>query len=71
MAITKIWERLHLGNANDADHLSTLNPFGITAVVNVSLEANRHKQDGIKYVHLPLDESECTAPEKPKSHQHA
>ncbi len=64
MAITKIWERLYLGNANDADHLSVPNRLGITAVVNVSLEPNRHRQDGIKYVHLPLDESEWIPPLK-------
>lgn len=64
MAITKIWERLYLGNANDADHLSVSNPLGITAVMNVSLEPNRQRREGIVYVHLPLDESEWIPPHK-------
>jgi hypothetical protein len=33
MAMTRVLERLYLGDARDADHLSVSNPFCITAVV--------------------------------------
>jgi protein-tyrosine phosphatase len=64
MAITKVFERLYLGDADDADGLTLTNPFGITAVVNVSIEVNQQRQNGIKYVHFPLDESEWILPRR-------
>jgi hypothetical protein len=57
MAITKVWERLYVGDAHDAGHLSFSNPLGITAVVNVNEAPNHSMRDGIKHVHFPLDES--------------
>jgi len=41
MAMTKVFERLYVGDAGDADRLAVTNPFGITAVVNVSTEMIR------------------------------
>jgi hypothetical protein len=63
MAMTKVFERLYLGSADDADHLAVTNP-GITGVVNVSTEPNQQKREGIKYVHFPLDESEWILPRR-------
>ena len=60
--MTRIFERLYLSDAREADHLTVSNPHGITAVVNVSIETNHQRRDGIKYVHLPLDESERIPP---------
>src|ERR1700689_2307078 len=57
MAMTRVLERLYLGDARDADHLSVSNPFGITAVVNVNTAPNDSKRDEINYVHFPLGES--------------
>jgi protein-tyrosine phosphatase len=64
MAITKVFERLYVGDAHDADRLSASNPLGITAVVNVSIETNQQRRDGIQYVHFPLDESERIPPRR-------
>ena len=58
MAMTKIFERVYLGDAHDADRLADTNPFGITAVVNVSTEAHRRWREGITYVYSCLDEPE-------------
>jgi protein-tyrosine phosphatase len=57
MAITRIFERLYLSGAGDADDLTVSNPLGMTAVVNVNTQPHRSKRDGIRYVHFPLDES--------------
>ena len=62
MAITRIFERLYLSSADDADDLAVSNPLGITAVVNVKTQPNRSKRDGIQYVHFPIDESERILP---------
>ena len=64
MAITKVFERLYLGDADDADHLVVTNPFGITGVVNVSTEVNQQKRGAVKYVHFPIDESEWILPRR-------
>jgi protein-tyrosine phosphatase len=62
MAVTRIFERLYLSNAHDADDLAVSNPLGITAVVNVETQPNRSKRDGIRYVHFPIDESARVLP---------
>jgi atypical dual specificity phosphatase len=61
---TKVFERLFVSGAGDADLLVTSNPLGITAVVNVSTVASRSKRDGITYVHLSLDEAWTVPPRK-------
>jgi protein tyrosine phosphatase len=62
MAITKVFERLYIGDANDAEWLSASNPLGITAVVNVNEAPNHSRRDGIKYAHFPLDETRRVPP---------
>ena len=62
MVITRIFERLYLSGAGDADDLAVSNPLGIAAVVNVSTLPNRSKRDGIRYIHFPIDESERVLP---------
>jgi len=62
MAVTRVFERLHVSNAHDADDLAVSNPLDITAVVNVSTLPNRSKRDGIRYVQFPIDESETVLP---------
>lgn len=51
--MTKIWERLYLGNFKDAEALVTANPCGITAVVSLCEEAVR-RAPNISYVHIPI-----------------
>ncbi len=64
MAMTKVFERLYLGDAHDADSLAVTNPFGITAVVNVNTEVNQHWRDGITYVFSLLNEYERISPRR-------
>jgi dual specificity protein phosphatase-like protein len=64
MAMTQVFERLYIGDVSDADTLAVSNPFGFTAVVNVSTEPNQEKREGITYVHHPLDESEWILPRR-------
>ena len=58
MAMTKIFERLFLGDAHDADRLAVTNPEDITAVVNVSTQMHQHWRDGTTYVYFYLHENE-------------
>ena len=64
MAMTKVFERLFVGDSHDADRLAVTNPFGITAVVNVSTEVNHHWMEGITYVYSCLDEPERLDPRR-------
>jgi protein-tyrosine phosphatase len=60
--MTRVFERLYLGDARDAERLAVSNPLSISAVVNVNSWRNRPKRDGIEYVHLAFDESERAPP---------
>jgi protein-tyrosine phosphatase len=62
--MTKIFERLYLGDARDAEHLAVSNPQGITTVISVVGGRNRGKADGIEYVHLSFDDAETVPPAK-------
>lgn len=62
--MTRVFERLYLGNARDAEHLAVANPFGITAVVHMNSGRNRDMADGIEHVHLPFDDAETVPPTK-------
>lgn len=64
MALTRVFERLYLGDANDADRLADTNPEGITAVVNVSTQMHQHWRDGNTYVYYYLHENERIDPPK-------
>ena len=64
MAMTRVFQRLYVGDAHDADRLADTNPDGITAVVNVGTEVNRHWREGITYVYSCLDEPERLDPRR-------
>lgn len=64
MAMTKVFERLYVGDVDDADRLAVMNPDGVTAVVNVSTEVHRHWREGITYVYSCLDEPERLDPRR-------
>ena len=42
--MTRIWERLYVGNLKDAAQLAAENPFGITAVLSLSLLSQSAKK---------------------------
>jgi len=54
--MTKIWDRLFLGNLKDAQQLALANPCGITAVVSLCEDAVRRAAN-INYVRLPVADS--------------
>jgi len=58
MAMTKVFERLYVGDADDADRLAVTNPDGITAVLNLNTEPNHDWREGISYVFFPINEFE-------------
>ena len=64
MAMTKVFERLYVGDADDADRLAITNPDGITAVLNVNTEVNQQWRDGITYVFFLLNEYERISPRR-------
>lgn len=64
MAMTKVFERLYVGDADDADRLAITNPDGITAVLNVNTEVNQQWRDGITYVFFLLNEHERISPRR-------
>ena len=64
MAMTKVFERLYVGDADDADRLAITNPFSITAVLNVNTEVNQQWRDGITYVFFLLNEYERISPRR-------
>jgi protein-tyrosine phosphatase len=61
--MTKIWERLYLGNYRDAEGLATANPCGITAVISLCEEQVRRAAK-ISYVHLPIADSRPIASQR-------
>lgn len=61
--MTKIWERLYLGNFKEAEALATANPCGITAVVSLCEEEVRRGAN-ISYVHIPIADTRPISSEK-------
>jgi dual specificity phosphatase 12 len=55
--VTKIWERLFLGNLKDAEQLANSNHFRIASVVSLCTEEIRTKADRIEYLHIPIADS--------------
>jgi protein-tyrosine phosphatase len=54
--MTRIWERLYLGNFKDADQLVTTNALGVTAVVSLCEDSVRQAAS-IRYVHVAIADS--------------
>lgn len=59
--ITKIFERLFLGDVDNANQLGASNPLGITSVVTLCSERPAPRRTGINYVRLPLRDG-CPVP---------
>lgn len=59
MAINEIIRnKLYVGNRNDAGHLVFANPFGITSVVNLAIEADWPRDAEVRYLHFPIEDDE-------------
>ena len=55
--MTRVWERLYLGDRNNAERLYRLNPNGITTVVSLCEEKLVRSNPGINYLHIPIADS--------------
>jgi protein-tyrosine phosphatase len=52
--MTRIWERLYVGDRNDAERLGKSNPAGITSIISLCEEKIPRRNFAINYVHLPI-----------------
>jgi protein-tyrosine phosphatase len=55
--VTRIWERLYLGNTKDAEQIANANPMGIAAVISLCAEAPRSRGKDLSYTSIPIDDS--------------
>jgi protein-tyrosine phosphatase len=52
--MTRVWERLYVGDRDDAESLGESNPAGITSIVSLCEEKLPRRNFAINYVHLPI-----------------
>lgn len=52
--MTRVWERLYVGDRNDAECLGQSNPAGITSIISLCEEKVPRRNYAINYVHLPI-----------------
>lgn len=52
--MTRVWERLYLGDRNNAERLYRLNPNGITTVISLCEDSVLRRNPAINYVHVPI-----------------
>lgn len=62
--MTKIWERLFLGDLKDAQRLARSNPQRINAVISLCREQAVNRAAGITYIHIPIPDSRPITPQK-------
>jgi protein-tyrosine phosphatase len=55
--VTKIWERLFLGELKDAQQLARSNPQRISTVISLCREQAVNKAAKITYIHIPIADS--------------
>lgn len=62
--MTKIWERLYLGNLKDAEQLARSNPQRITTVISLCRRQAVHRAAKVIYIHIPIPDSRPISPQK-------
>lgn len=62
--MTRIWERLYLGNLKDAEQLAHSNPQRITTVVSLCRERVVHRAPKITYIHIPISDTRPISAQK-------
>lgn len=55
--MTRIWERLYLGDLKDAQQLVRSNPQRISTVIALCREQPSRKAPGITYIRIPISDS--------------
>jgi|ERR1035437_3819007 protein-tyrosine phosphatase len=56
--MTRVWERLWLGSLRDAEELADANPNRITTVISLCEACVTAKRQGVRYVHIPIEDAE-------------
>jgi protein-tyrosine phosphatase len=62
--VTKIWERLYVGNLKDAERLARSNPSTISTVITLCRQKAAHRVPRITYIHLPIPDSSPISQQK-------
>jgi protein-tyrosine phosphatase len=60
-SMTRIWERLFVGDRRDAELLSKFNPFRITTVITLCEDEVLNRNSAINYIHIPVADPEPVA----------
>jgi protein-tyrosine phosphatase len=59
--MNRVWERLYLGDWNDAEKLAKLNPQRIGAVITLCEDSVMARARRVNYLHFPVPDS-CAIP---------
>jgi protein-tyrosine phosphatase len=62
--VTKIWERLFLGELKDAQQLARSNPQRINTVISLCREQAVNQAAKITYIHIPIPDSRPISAQK-------
>lgn len=62
--MTKIWERLFVGNLKDAEQLARSNPHRITTVISLCREHALRRAPKITYIHIPIPDARQISAQK-------
>jgi protein-tyrosine phosphatase len=62
--VTKIWERLYLGNLKDGTQLARSNPRRIATVVSLCREQAVQRAPKIIYIHIPIPDARPISAQK-------
>jgi hypothetical protein len=62
--VTRIWDRIYLGNLKDAEQLAHSNPQRITTVISLCREKSVHRSPKITYIHIPIADSRPISAQK-------
>ncbi len=55
--MTRIWERIYVGNLKDAELLARSNPQRIATVISLTREQAVSRAPSITYIHIPIPDS--------------
>jgi len=62
--VTKIWERLYVGDLKDAQQLARSNPERIHTVISLCREQPVNQTSKITYIHIPIPDSRPISAQK-------
>jgi atypical dual specificity phosphatase len=62
--VTRIWERIYLGDLKDAQQLARSNKQRISTVISLCREQSVNKAPKITYIHIPIPDSRPISAQK-------